>query len=105
MASAATPVPDFQPQEQPESRRRPRCWSGRVAYLRLVFRQGQKERLVRAASVMAIGGLAAVALAVSAAVLLVTSYVGGGLAARLITGLIARLFGFVWVVFPLARRR
>jgi hypothetical protein len=30
---------------------------GPVAYHRLVFRRGQKERLVRAASVMAIGGL------------------------------------------------
>jgi hypothetical protein len=66
---------------------------------------GQKERLVRAASVMAIGGLAAVALAVSAAVLLVTSFVGGGLAAGLITVFVACLFGLLWFVFPLARRR
>jgi hypothetical protein len=43
---------------------------GPVAYHRLVFRRGQKESLVRAASVMAIAGLAAVGLAVSAAVLL-----------------------------------
>ena len=78
---------------------------GPVAYHRLVFRQGQKERLVRAASVMAIGGLAAVALAVSAAVLLVTSYVGGGLAAGLITAFVACLFGLLWFVFPLARRQ
>jgi Family of unknown function (DUF6328) len=78
---------------------------GPVAYHRLVFRQGQKERLVRAASMMAIGGLAAVALAVSAAVLLVTSYVGGGLAAGLITAFVAGLFGLLWFVFPLARRR
>jgi len=78
---------------------------GPVAYHRLVFRQGQKERLVRAASVMAIGGLAAVALAVSAAVLLVTSYVGGGLAAGLITAFVACLFSLLWFVFPLARRR
>jgi Na+/melibiose symporter-like transporter len=78
---------------------------GPVAYHRLVFRRGQKERLVRAASVMAIGGLAAVALAVSAAVLLVTSYVGGGLAAGLITFFVAGLFGLLWFVFPLARRR
>ena len=77
---------------------------GPVAYHRLVFRQGQKERLVRAASVMAIGGLAAVGLAVSAAVLLVTSYVAGGLAAGLITALVACLFGLLWFVFPLARR-
>ena len=43
---------------------------GPVAYHRLVFRRRQKESLVRAASVMAIAGLAAVGLAVSAAVLL-----------------------------------
>ena len=78
---------------------------GPVAYHRLVFRQGQKERLVRAASVMAIGGLAAVALAVCAAVLLVTSYVSGGLAAGLITAFVACLFGLLWFAFPLARRR
>jgi MFS family permease len=77
---------------------------GPVAYHRLVFRRGQKERLVRAASVMAIAGLAAVGLAVSAAVLLVTSYVGGGLAAGLITAFIAGLFGLLWFAFPLARR-
>ena len=78
---------------------------GPVAYHRLVFRQGQKERLVRVASRMAIGGLAAVALAVSAAVLLVTSYVGGGLAAGLIAGFVAILFGLLWFAFPLTRRR
>jgi Na+/melibiose symporter-like transporter len=78
---------------------------GPVAYHRLVFRQGQKERLVRAASMMAIGGLAAVALAVSAAVLLVTSYVGSGLAAGVITAFVVGLFGLLWFAFPLARRR
>ena len=78
---------------------------GPVAYHRLVFRQGQKERLVRAASMMAIGGLAAVALAVSAAVLLVTSYVSGGPAAGLITAFVVCLFGLLWFAFPLARRR
>lgn len=78
---------------------------GPVAYHRLVFRRGQKERLVRAASMMAIAGLAAVGLAVSAAVLLVTSYVGGGLAAGLISGFVAILFGLLWFAFPLTRRR
>jgi hypothetical protein len=78
---------------------------GPVAYHRLVFRQGQKERLVRAASVMAIGGLAAVGLAVSAAVLLVTSFVSGGLAAGLITAVVAAMFGLLWFAYPLARRR
>ena len=78
---------------------------GPVAYHRMVFRRGQKERLVRAASVMAIGGLAAVALAVSAAVMLVTSYVGGGLAACLISAFVAVMFGLLWFAFPLTRRR
>ena len=77
---------------------------GPVAYHRLVFRRGQKESLVRAASVMAIAGLAAVGLAVSAAVLLVTSYVASGLAAALITAFVVATFGTLWFAFPLARR-
>ena len=45
---------------------------GPVAYHRLVFRRGMKERLVRFANLLAILGLAAVGGAVLAAVLLVT---------------------------------
>ena len=54
---------------------------------------------------MAILGLAAVGLAVSAAVLLVTGYVVGGLAAALITVLVFCMFGGLWFAFPLAHRR
>jgi hypothetical protein len=78
---------------------------GPVAYHRLVFRQGQKERLVRAANVMAVAGLAAVGLAVSAAVLLVTGYVTRAVPAALITAFITCMFGTLWFAFPLARRR
>jgi hypothetical protein len=78
---------------------------GPVAFHRLVFRRGQKERLVRAANVMAVAGLAAVGLAVSAAVLLVTSYVTSALAAGLITVFVTCMFGLLWFVFPLAHRR
>ena len=77
---------------------------GPVAYHRLVFRQGQKEALVRAASVMAIAGLAAVGLSVSAAVLLVTSFVASTLPAALVTGFVVLVLGVLWFVFPLARR-
>ena len=77
---------------------------GPVAYHRLVFRRGRKESLVQAASVMATAGLLTVGLAVSAAVLLVTSFVTGGLAAALITALIACMFGLLWFAFPLTRR-
>ena len=78
---------------------------GPVAYHRLVFRRGQKERLVRAANVMAVAGLAAVGLAVSAAVLLVTGYVTTAVPAALITAFVTCMFGLLWFAFPLARRR
>ena len=78
---------------------------GPVAYHRLVFRRGQKESVVRTASVMAILGLSIVGLAVSAAVLLVTGFVASGLAAALITAFVFSLFGIVWFALPLARRR
>ena len=78
---------------------------GPVAYHRLVFRRGQKEGLVRTASMMAIGGLAVVGLAVSAAVLLVTGFVASGLPAVLITVFVVCTFGILWFAFPLARRR
>ena len=78
---------------------------GPVAYHRLVFRQGEKERLVRAANIMAIAGLAAVGLAVSAAILLVTDYVSSGLTAALITTFVTLLFAGLWFALPLARRR
>lgn len=77
---------------------------GPVAYHRLVFRRHQKEHLIRAANVMAICGLVTVALAISAAVLLVTGYVDHGLAATLITAFLVCLFVGLWFVFPLARR-
>jgi Family of unknown function (DUF6328) len=78
---------------------------GPVAYHRLVFRRGQKEGLVRAANVMAILGLATVGLAVSAAVLLVTSYVADTLTAALITAFVFLSLAGLWFAFPLARRR
>jgi hypothetical protein len=77
---------------------------GPVAYHRVVFRRRQKEPLVRAASVMATLGLAAVGLAISAAVLLATTTVATGLPAGLITAFVVVLFLGLWFAFPLARR-
>jgi Family of unknown function (DUF6328) len=77
---------------------------GPVAYHRLVFRRQQKEGLVRAANVMAIGGLAAVGLSISAALLLVLSYVANGLPTIVITVFAVCMFGGLWFVFPLTRR-
>ena len=77
---------------------------GPVAYHRLVFRQRQKERLVRAANVMAICGLVAVGLAISTSVLLVTAYVEPGLPAVLVTVFVVVMFAGLWFALPLARR-
>jgi Family of unknown function (DUF6328) len=74
-----------------------------VAYHRLVFRQRQKERLIRASNIMAIAGLMTVALAVSGTVLLITSFVVPGVPAAILTGLVFCLFASLWVVLPLAR--
>ena len=78
---------------------------GPVAYHRLVFRRGMKEQLVRFANQMAILGLAAVAGAVLIAVLLVTDFVAGAVAAGLITGVLACMIVVMWFVVPLTQRR
>ncbi len=79
--------------------------AGPVAYHRLVFRRGMKERLVRFANLLAILGLTAVGAAVLGAVLLVTWYVGGALAGGLITAVIGVMIGGLWFAVPLVSRR
>jgi len=75
-----------------------------VAYHRLLFRRHQRGSLLRAANLMAIGGAIAVAVAVTGAVLLVTSYVEPGAPAAAVSVLIGALFAALWFVVPLARR-
>jgi MFS family permease len=77
---------------------------GPVAYHRLVFRQGQKEKLVRAANTLAILGLITVGLAVSASVLLVAGFVAGYGTGSVIAGLVLVMFGLLWFAYPLTRR-
>jgi hypothetical protein len=77
---------------------------GPVAYHRLVFRRGQKERLVRAANAMAILGLVTVGLAVSASVLLVAGFVAGYGTGTVIAVLVLAMFGLLWFALPLTRR-
>jgi hypothetical protein len=77
---------------------------GPVAYHRLVFRMRRKEELVRAANVMAIAGLVTVALAVTAAMALVLSYVTPGLPAVVITAAALAVFASLWFAYPLSRR-
>ena len=78
---------------------------GPVAYHRLVFRRGLKERLVRLANVLAVLGLAAVGASVLSAVLLLTWYVAGALAGCLITAFLGIMIGGLWFALPLVSRR
>jgi putative flippase GtrA len=75
-----------------------------VAYHRLVFRRRKKESLVRAANVLAILGLVAVGLSITASVALVLSYVAPGVVAVVITIVVGALFTGLWFGLPLARR-
>jgi glucose dehydrogenase len=78
--------------------------SGPVAYHRLVFRRHEKQRLVAAANAMALGGLAAVGLAMSSAVWLVLSVVNRGWAVPLFTAGVVLIFFTLWFVIPMAVR-
>ena len=78
---------------------------GPVAYHRLVFRRGRKEELVRFANALALVGLAAVAGAVLAAVLLITDYVAGAVSGGLITAALACMITVLWFAVPLTRRQ
>jgi hypothetical protein len=76
-----------------------------VAYHRLLFRQHEKESLVRVTNAAAIAGLVTVGLAVCSAVLLVTSFVAPGPRAIVITAGLACVFGGLWFALPLRNRR
>ncbi len=79
--------------------------SAPVAFHRLVFRQHKKARLLRVANAMALGGLIAVGLAISSAVLLVTGVVLKGIAIPLLSCSVLGMFCVLWLVVPLAAGR
>ena len=76
-----------------------------VAYHRWVFRMHEKGRLLRTANVLALAGLATVALAVSSSVLLVMSFVGSAWSVRVLATLTVSAFAFLWFALPLLARR
>ena len=77
-----------------------------TAQHRLLFRQQDKEALLKRANRFAIAGLAFLALAIVAVVVLITSVVFGvtGLVI-LFGGLVAMLIAALWYAQPLVRRR
>lgn len=78
--------------------------SAPVAYHRLVFRSHRKAQLLRTANVLALTGLATVALSISGALLLVASAVVTGMAVPLVFVVTIVMFVGLWVVLPVTGR-
>src|SRR3954470_16711790 len=72
---------------------------------RLLFRMGQKEYMVDVSNRLAIGGLLSLAVAMVAAMLLVSDVMFGSAVAVAIGTATAAAFGYVWAAVPLRRRR
>jgi hypothetical protein len=76
-----------------------------TAYHRLHFRNEEKERLLFTANKFAIVGIMLLAVAMVGVVVLITDIIYSD-AAAVVSGVIAAvLFGGLWAVLPLARRR
>ena len=76
-----------------------------AAYHRILFERGEKERIIKYATIGAIAGLAFLALAMSGAVLLVTSYLFGDVTAGITTGGVVAVFFVMWFGIGLWRRQ
>ncbi len=75
-----------------------------VAYHRLVFRRHDKARLLKASNILAIVGLATVGLAISSAVVLVTSFVDSGPVTVVVGVAVVAAFTGLWFLLPAIRR-
>ena len=76
-----------------------------VAYHRWVFRKHEKGRLLKMANVVALLGLASVAIAVSLAVWLIMSFVGTSWIVSVLAVAISATFAFLWFAIPIFERR
>jgi O-antigen/teichoic acid export membrane protein len=75
-----------------------------TAYHRIMFHRGDRPRLIRTATRMALGGLALLALAMSGAVLLVTDFLFGSATAAVCAALVLAAFAWFWFGLALSRR-
>jgi hypothetical protein len=72
-----------------------------TALHRIRFGRGEKPFLLRVSNATTIAGLAALAIAIVAAVLLVSDYLLDSTTAIIISGCLAALFAVLWFLFPL----
>ena len=71
---------------------------------RILFRNRDKEQLLRISNIFAITGAFFVAVGMSASVFLVTDVIYDDRTASIVTSLAALVFALVWFAWPLARR-
>jgi tellurite resistance protein TehA-like permease len=75
-----------------------------TAHHRLLFRQRDKEHLVRTSNRYAIAGIGVLAIAILGALLLIGDYLYGTETTAIVTGAIGLVFITVWYAIPLYRR-
>lgn len=78
--------------------------SAPAAWHRVLFRQGQRPMIVEIANRFAISGMACLAVAMTATVLLLTDAVLGNWVAVGLSAFAAVMFGVLWFVLPALRR-
>lgn len=76
-----------------------------AAWHRLLFRQGQRPQILMVANRLMVAGLACLAIAMSATVLLLFKVVAGPAVATVFTVLIALMFLVLWFLLPLRTRQ
>jgi predicted membrane channel-forming protein YqfA (hemolysin III family) len=76
-----------------------------AAWHRLLFRQGQRPQILRVANTLTVAGLACLAAAMTATVLLLFKVVAGPIVATVTTAVLASMFVMLWFVLPLRARR
>ncbi len=76
-----------------------------AAWHRLLFRQGERPRILRVANRLTVAGLACLAVAMVATVLLLFKVVAGPLVAAVVTVLVSLMFVVLWFLMPLRIRR
>ena len=72
-----------------------------AAWHRMLFRRGQRPKILQVANSLAVAGVACLAIAMTATVLLIFAIVAGPLVASAFAVLVAAVFGVLWFLLPL----
>ncbi len=75
-----------------------------AAWHRMLFRHGQRQRILRISNTFALAGMACLAAAMTGTVLLLTDVIVGNWMASVFTALVALGFGVLWFALPLRYR-